>query len=191
MITAFSKMLIYTASYIILYPILILRILFEKREIEPPTLLERVWLNFQESSIIILVLVGLLVVSLIVLFFLPKFKADTRCKSTLSKNVTYELTTFLLPYFFSIITIDLDWWGWLVYLLVFLCFGAITIMADFVYLCPVFILLKYKLFVAEDGRYIYTRLSKEQYNQLCADEINGIEGKILTANLVLIKRKKI
>ena len=99
MITAFSKMLIYTASYIILYPILILRILFEKREIELPTLLERVWLNFQESSIIILVLVGLLVVSLIVLFFLPKFKADTRCKSTLSKNVTYELTTFLLPYF--------------------------------------------------------------------------------------------
>ena len=37
----------------------------------------------------------------------------------------------------------------------------------------------------------YTRLSKEQYNQLCADETNGIEGKILTANLVLIKRKKI
>ena len=72
-----------------------------------------------------------------------------------------------------------------------LCFGAITIMADIVYLCPVFILLKYKLFVDEDGRYIYTRLSKEQYNQLCADEINGIEGKILTANLVLIKRKKI
>ena len=64
-------------------------------------------------------------------------------------------------------------------------------MADIVYLCPVFILLKYKLFVDEDGRYIYTRLSKEQYNQLCADEINGIEGKILTANLVLIKRKKI
>lgn len=190
MITTFLKWLIYTASYIILYPILIVRILFNERNLASHTLFERVWLNYQESKVIVWVLASLTLISLIVLFSLPKQKANSRCKSALSKNVTYELTTFLLPYFFSIITIDLDWWGWLIYLLVFIGFGAVTIMADIVYLCPAFLILRYKLYVDANGKYVYTRLTKEQYNQLCADEKNGLEVTMLTANLVLYTRKK-
>ena len=54
MLTNFSKWMIYTASYIVLYPILIIKILFKTRE-EDVTFMEKIQLNFSESREIILV----------------------------------------------------------------------------------------------------------------------------------------
>ena len=94
MLTNFSKWMIYTASYIVLYPILIIKILFKTRE-EDVTFIEKIQLNFSESREIILVLLGFIFISTLVILILKKARPNTRCKATLKNNVTYEVASFL------------------------------------------------------------------------------------------------
>lgn len=182
MLTNFSKWMIYTSSYIILYPVLIVKILFESRQ-EKVAYMEKIKLNFLDSKEIIFTLLGLIFVSVIVIFILNKIKPNSRCKSKLKNNVTYEAASFLIPYIISIFTIDLDWYGWLINIIIYILFGLITILADIVQLCPVFLLIGFKLYKDYNGNYVYSKLSIEQYNQLCTDQIDGIEAKMLTTHL--------
>lgn len=137
MLTNFSKWMIYTASYIVLYPILIIKILFSARE-EDVAFIEKMRLNFSESREIIFVLLGFIVISALVIFILRKVSPNSRCKALLKNNVTYEVASFLLPYIISIFTIDLNWYGWLINAVIYILFGIVMMYADIVHLCPIF-----------------------------------------------------
>lgn len=189
MLTNFSKWMIYTASYIILYPVLIIKILFGKR-VENITLVKKVQLNFLESKEIVLVLCGFIIVSVVVLVALNRVVANSRCKAKLQNNVTYEIASFLVPYIISIFTIDLDWYGWLINFFIYIIFGIIMICADVLHLCPAFLLLGFKLYRDSNDNYVYSKLSKEQYNQLCIEEIDGIEAKTITSHLSISTIKR-
>lgn len=189
MLTNFSKWMIYTASYIVLYPILIIKILFRTRE-EAVAFIEKMQLNFSESKEIIFVLLGFIVISTLVIFILKKVKPNSRCKAILKNNVTYEVSSFLVPYIVSIFTIDLNWYGWLINIIIYVFFGIVMIYADVVHLCPIFLLLGFKLYKDSNDNYVYSKLSKEQYNQLCIEQMDGIEAKTLTGNLALSTIKK-
>lgn len=189
MLTNFSKWMIYTASYIVLYPILIIKILFSARK-EDVTFIEKLRLNFSESREIIFVLLGFIVISALVIFFLRNVSPNSRCKALLKNNVTYEVASFLLPYIVSIFTIDLNWYGWLINVVVYILFGIVMMYADIVHLCPIFIFLGYKLYKDSNDNYVYSKLSKEQYNLLCIEQNDGIERKTLTGHLSLSTIKK-
>ena len=189
MLTNFSKWMIYTASYIVLYPILIIKILFKTRE-EDVTFIEKIQLNFSESREIILVLFGFIFISTLVILILKKVRPNTRCKATLKNNVTYEVASFLVPYIVSVLTIDLNWYGWLINIIIYVFFGIVMMYADIVHLCPIFLLLGFKLYKDSNENYVYSKLSKEQYNQLCIEQKDGIEAKTLTGNLALSTVKK-
>ena len=62
--------------------------------------------------------------------------------------------------------------------------------ADIVHLCPIFIFLGFKLYKDSNDNYIYSKLSKEQYNLLCIEQNDGIESKTLTGHLSLSTVKK-
>lgn len=189
MLTNFSKWMIYTSSYIILYPILIVKVLFQGRK-EKITYTEKIKLNFSELKEIIFTLIGLIFISMLVIFILKRIKPNSRCKTKLKSNVTYEAASFLIPYIISIFTIDLDWYGWLINIIIYILFGLITILADIVQFCPVFLLLRFRLYKDFNDNYVYSKLSIEQYNQLCIDQIEGIEAKMLTKHLSLSMIKK-
>lgn len=189
MLTNLSKWMIYTASYIVLYPILIIKVLFKTRD-EDVTFIEKIQLNFSESREIIFVLFGFIVISTLVIYALRKVSLNSRCKALLKNNVTYEVALFLLPYIVSIFTIDLNWYGWLINVVIYILLGIVMMRSDIVYLCPIFIFLGFKLYKDSNDNYIYSKLSKEQYNQLCIDQINGIESKTLTEHLSLSTVKK-
>ena len=189
MLTNFSKWMIYTASYIVLYPLLIIKVLFKTRD-EDVTFIEKIQLNFSESREIIFVLFGFIVISTLVIFALRKVSPNSRCKALLKNNVTYDVALFLLPYIVSILTIDLNWYGWLINIIIYILFGLITILADVVQLCPAFLLIGFKLYKDFNGNYVYSKLSIEQYNQLCIEQIDGIEAKMLTTHLSMSTVKK-
>ena len=108
----------------------------------------------------------------------------------MKNNVTYEVASFLVPYIVSIFTIDLNWYGWLINIIIYVFFGIVMMYADVVHLCPIFLLLGFKLYKDSNDNYVYSKLSKEQYNQLCIEQMDGIEAKTLTGNLALSTIKK-
>lgn len=189
MITNFSKWLIYTASYLPLYPILIIRLLLEDRD-DPTDPLQKIILNFRETKVCIIVLFLMLIISVITLMVLKNLKANSRHYSRLVKNTTYEIAGFLIPYASSFLTINLDWYGWVVNALIYFVCGMIMIMSDKVHLCPAFLFLGNKLYKDEKDQYIFTKLTKEQYNQLIVEEENGLLAKLVTKNVLLIKHKR-
>lgn len=189
MLTNFSKWMIYTASYIILYPILIIKMLFGSRN-EDVSFVEKIQLNFSDFKEIIFVLLGFIMISILTIIILKKVKPNSRQKAKLKDNITYEIASFLIPYIVSVFTIDLDWYGWLINIVIYILFGVIMLYADIVRLCPVFLLLGFKLYRDSNDNYVYSKLSKEQYNQLCIDQIDGIEAKTITKNFSLSTIKK-
>ena len=64
------------------------------------------------------------------------------------------------------------------------------ICADVLHLCPAFLLLGFKLYRDSNDNYVYSKLSKEQYNQLCIEEIDGIEAKTITSHLSISTIKR-
>ena len=189
MITNFSKWMIYTASYIILYPILIVKILLNTRE-NHVAFLEKIQLNFSESKEVIWVIFIFWTLSILVLCVLRRIKPNSRCKVKLKNNVTYEVASFILPYIVSIFTIDLTLYGWLIVVIIYIIFGMLMMYADAVHLCPIFLLLGFKLYKDCNDNYVYSKLSMEQYNQLCIDQIDGIEVKMFTGHLMISTVKK-
>ena len=121
---------------------------------------------------------------------LRNFKANERLRKRLDKNRTGEMASFFIPFILSLLTIDIDWYGWLICLVIFLLSGFISIQADWIHIFPIFFYLNYKLYQADDSSYVLSRLSLEQYNQLLLDDTAGIEVKTLTPRLYITVKNK-
>ena len=186
MLTCFSKWLIYTASYLPLYIFYIGRVVLDNRDEEKVELIERILLNYNDFDKLIWMLTLLSILSVIVLVRLNIIRHNSRTYSQLKENVTIEIAGFLIPYIISALTVEIDIYGWIINFMVYIICGVIVIMADAIHLCPAFILAGYKLYKDFDEKYILTRLSKEQYNLLLLEDINGLQEKKLTANVSVV-----
>lgn len=189
MLTYFSKWLIYTASYFPLYFILIFRILFAERS-EEIERIKKIHLNYEQSKVIIWAIIGLLIISIIVMIFIKRIVPNSRNRNSLEHNVTFEVAGFLIPYFISTLTIDINLYGWIINLFVYIVCGCFVVIGDTVQLCPVFLFLRYRLYKDSEGKYVFTKLTKEQYNLMLVDDVNGLQSKSLTYNVSLVTVKK-
>ena len=188
MLSKFSKWLIYAASYSPAYIILAIRLLLSPQE-ETESLLQKISLNYTLNTPAIITLSVLFLLSVPVLQKIRKLNANERICVKIIKNCTGEMASFFIPFIFSLLTIGIDWYGWLISLLIYLFAGFIVLQADWIHLCPVFFYLRYRLYQAEDGSYVLSRLNAEQFNQLLLDSTNGIEARALIPKLYIVTQK--
>lgn len=184
MLTRFSKWALYAVSYLPVYILLIIRLLFSQQE-NAESLLQMLSLNYACYSHIIISLNILFLLSIPVLWKFRRFTANERTRSRLVKNCTSEMASFFIPFILSLLTIGIDWYGWMICVVIFLLSGYIILQADWVHICPIFFYLNYRLYQAEDNSYVLSHLSLEQYNQLLLDNADGIEVKALTPKLYI------
>ncbi len=174
-----SKWGIYIASYLPLFVILILRLLFDNAS--------SVQINWTSNKALIIVLVTLVMLSLFCIISISRIKPTERTYAKIKENRSYEMITFVLPYFISLITFNLDWYGWLIMGCFLIVMGCIIVKSDLLRMCPAFFIARYFLFIDENGKYILSRKSKEEINLFLDEHTNGIEIKPLATNLYIMK----
>lgn len=187
MLTNFSKWLIYVASYFPVYAILIIRLLFSTQP-DSEALSQRILLNLCQYFYILIALAILFLLSIPALGKIKRLQANERIYSKLEKNCTGEMASFFIPFILSVLTIGIDWYGWILFLFIFVICGFVVIQADWVRLCPAFFYLKYRLYSTNNGCFVLSRLSIEQVNQILFDDTNGLEVKALTPKLYITVR---
>lgn len=185
MLTKISKWMLYIASCLPVYVFLSIRLLFLKQDVAE-SILQQVNMNFAQQKYIIAGLSILCVISIPMLAKTRRFNPNERIAEAATKNCTGEVAAFFIPFILSFLTIGIDWYGWMINVAIFVLFGFITVQADWIHLCPVFTYAGYRLYKTENGAYILSRLTLEQYNQLLLDDINGIEVKVLTKDLYMV-----
>lgn len=189
MLTKFSKSLYYCASYFPVFLILIIRILVSPKE-DITSLLKLMEYNWSQKFILIIILLVMAILSYVVMNSIRTYQGNERAFNKLTKNITGEMASFFIPFILSILTINIDWYGWGISAFIFILCGYLVIQADWLHLCPVFFYLGYKLYKDEHGRNILSRLQKEQFNQILMDDINGLDVRALTPSLYITIRNK-
>lgn len=189
MLSKFSKWLLYAASYSPVYILLVIRLLSSKQE-SAESLLQMLLLNYASHSPVIITLTVLFLLSVPVIWKFRRLKANERIRGRLIKNCTGEMASFFIPFILSLLTIGIDWYGWLICVVIFLLSGFIVLQADWIHICPVFFYLNYRLYQTDNGSYVLSRLSMDQFNQLLLDNTNGIEVRTLTPKLFITLRNR-
>lgn len=184
-----SKWLIYAASYCPIYFLLVIRLLFSPQE-GTESSLQMISLNFALNMPVIITLSALFLLSIPVLWKLRRLKTNERIRVKIIKNCTGEMASFFIPFILSLLTIGIDWYGWLICVVIFLFSGFIVLQADWIHICPAFFYLNYRLYQAEDGSYVLSRLNMEQFNQLLLDNTSGIEVRTLTPKLYIVLKNR-
>ena len=187
MLTNFSKWLIYVASYFPIYAILIIRLLFSTQP-DSETLIQKIQLNVCQYFYILFALTILFLLSIPTLGKIKHLRANERIYSKLKKNCTGEMASFFIPFILSFLTIGIDWYGWIIFLFIFVICGFFVIQSDWVRICPAFFYLKYRLYSTNNGCFVLSRLGIEQVNQILLDDTNGLEVKALTPKLYITVR---
>lgn len=190
MLTKKAKWILYTASYCPLYFLLTLRLLFDDDIGNKVTFKQRVLYNWEQYLPVIILLLFLFFLSAFVVYKTSSINSNERIYKKLVKNATGEMATFFIPFILSFLTISMDWYGGMISMFIFFLCGYIIIQADWLHICPVFFYSGYRLYKEENGKYVLTRLKKEQFNQLLLENSNGIEVKALTPNFYVTIQNK-
>jgi len=184
MLTRFSKWMIYMSSYCILYLLLIIRI-FGFSTLGDKTLTETWFFRFESNKVLIISLLVLFVVSIIWTRAIPRWKNNTRVKYRLRKNATIDMAIFLVTFIVPMITIDIDGFGIVLTILLFIFFGVAFVLTDIIHISPVFLMLGYKLYSSETV-HILSKRSLEEINLLLDEDIEGIPGRELCKNTYIL-----
>lgn len=186
MLTPCSKWMIYSASYLPMYLILLVRVLLDG--IGDMSFEECMRQNLAKHIIVIVILVLLLIISVMTVLSIRKIKPTERIYKRVKDNRTIEMCSFIFPYVISIIAINLDWFGWVINCAIYIGLGVFIITSNKLRLCPAFLWARYKLYVDDNGIYILSRNSIESINLALDDDYNGIEAKRLTKDLLMSQK---
>ena len=171
-----SKILNFLSAYLILYPLLIIRVIF----LDKPKI--SLWCeNIKPNLILIAVLLFFFMISLIWIFSLLRWKNNTRIKGFAKENITFEMMIFFATYIIPLILIDIQWVGLIVSITIFLVFGIIFIASDKHFLNPTFLLFGYKLYRLNDFCVLY-KGSIDSLNISLTENQNGISARELVRN---------
>ena len=175
-----AKCLNYISAYIILYPLLIIRIIF---------------LNITSGSLwhdvimpnlpILLSLLILFILSVLWLLNLLKWKNNTRITGTIKENITIEMAAFLATYIVPIITIDINWVGLTISLVIFLAFGVAFIASDKHFLNSTFLMFGYRLYRLDEKCVLYNK-SMDSLKILLIENPDGINARELVPNTYIV-----
>lgn len=182
MLTKLSKWMIYISSYLLLYVFLIAKIIFSP--IENLSLYSSIKEKITGNIHIIFFLGCLFVISVLWTKYMLSWHNNTRYYKRVEKNSTMEMIGFIIPYIISMCTIEIDKYGMLLNLLLFFVLGFAFVYSDKVFLSPVFLLFKYKLY-ENDLDYILTKESMEEFNLNIEEDPDGTNIRRLCSNVYL------
>lgn len=193
--TKFSNWIIYSASYLPLSLLQIIRftviIINEKcNSPKQSTILEII--NAQGASQIIILLLSVLCIIDFILFIIitKRTNPNERIYSRIKNNSLLDMIGFLGFYVLSLLTIESDYIWIIINVIGYIIVGVVITKSEKLYLCPSYLFLGYILYETEDNHKILVRLSREKYNILLDDSSNGIEAKQLTVTSHLVQIKK-
>lgn len=193
--TKFSNWIIYSASYLPLSVLQIIRfIVIIIKEINDTTKQSTVLeiIKVQGVSQIIILLLSILCFLDFILFAIITHETSTneRIYSRIKNNSLVDMIGFLGFYVLSLLTIESDYIWIIINVIGYIIVGVVITKSEKLYLCPSYLFLGYILYETENDHKILVRLSREKYNILLDDSSNGIEAKQLTVTSHLVQIKK-
>lgn len=177
-----SKVLMYISSYFILYPLLIIKIISTEHS-EKMSIYENVVNRIKSQRILIIVLFALMIVSVIWIQYIKKIKCNTRINSGEISNKTLDILLYLIPYIFTMITLDINVWGVCVNIALFLILGIALIASNKVCWNPTLLIFRYKIY-SVNNKYLLSRDQKEQL-RLRFDEMGNIPVREICRNVYI------
>jgi len=185
MMTKFSKWMLYLSSYSMLYLLLLVKILGFKN-LTNKTLLETWSIKFKDNMYVIIILLVLFIISVVWMNYMTSWESNTRYKRRLDKNKSIEMVGFVIPYIVSMCTIDIDVYGILLNIVLFIVLGIAFVGSEKLYFSPSFLMMGYKLYIS-GSNYVFCKLSIEQFNLYLEENSNGINARELCKEIYIIK----
>lgn len=191
MMTTFARWLLYIASYKIVYLIVAFCVVFNRfhgfqnnEAFLSLPFVDKVREAIRADIAILLILFFLFVFSIVWTKYIKSWKNNTRIRLKMNSDSKIEEAAFILPYAFTIITINLDVYGWMVCILIYLCVGLLFVQSKKVQMSPVFILSRYNILTNGNVKLI-TRDSVEAFNLKLDDHPDGIQVRELTKGVYI------
>lgn len=186
MLTKLSLWVIYFASYLVVY-ILILIILVLKHMVFCQNNFIPFWEGADLCFLVILMI--FIVASIIISNRLKNIKMNTRVKLIPGNNITYDMTGYLLAQVTTVATtVFTDWWI-PINIVLFVIFGFFFVGANKVYICPLFVVpMGNKIYEAGDS-VIITRYSRQAMINAQEDNPDGLEARELTEKVFYVRMK--
>lgn len=192
MLTDFSLWLIYSASYLLDYiVILILAIL--KRYNEYVDSKEKIsflkYLSIRDY--IVFCCIGfLIIISIFCAKKINHIQMNTRQKEIIEKNVTIDTIQYIIPQGFTILTLIFSDYWLLFSACIFFLAGIIFVRSKRVLYAPIFVWpLRYSLYQANDC-VIITNYTRDSYRLALQESPEGLQARELEPGIFLMRKEK-
>lgn len=185
MLTAMSLWAIYFASYIVDY-VIILVILIWKRVVFS----QENNVNFWSSTSIVIwsALLILIISSIIIVARVRRIKMNTRINCIPEKNITYEMTTYLLAQIATVAsTVFSDWWI-LINTVLFFVFGLFFVKSKAVYTSPLFVFPLGNRVLCGGNTTVITNFTLQEMKIVQEDSLNGVQARELTPGVYYVRK---
>jgi predicted membrane channel-forming protein YqfA (hemolysin III family) len=174
-----AKILNYISAYMLLYPLLIIRIVFLRQSNE--TVADRITANIP----FLVALFLLCILSITWVTGLLKWKNNTRIKGAIVENITMEMAAFLASYIIPLIFIDVNWVLMITFIVIYIAVGIACVFADKHFPNPTFLFFRYRMYKVGDG-YILFRGSMDSLKLLTLEQPDGICARELVPNAYIV-----
>lgn len=196
MITRLSKWLLYIASYSWMYMLLIISVSASAVANSPRNnqpFGEYIQQIASSNKWTYLVLFALSIFSIIYSsFFTKTLSCNTRIHYSLDKEITVEGAFLLIPLAATTLTINLNQYGIIISVFIFVCMGFVFDMTNHTYALPIFLIKRYHTFIAKDSGEkirIMTKMSEEEYRIALDNHPDGIQAREIVKGTYLVTPK--
>ncbi len=186
MLTMLSLWAIYFASYLIDY-ILILGIIIWKRVLICQTNGTNFWKGTDLWVWGILVLC--ILISIYIVRKIKRIRMNTRIKLIPEKDITYEMTGYLLAQVATVATtLFTDWWI-IINIVVFLLFGFFYVKSKAVYTSPLFVVPLGNRILQAGDNVLITNYSLQEMRIAQEDSLDGLEARELSNHVYYVRKQ--
>ena len=186
MLTKLSLWGIYFASYLVDY-VLILAILIYKKVVFYQSNSVPFW---KVTDLLIYgILLAFIIGSIIIINRVKNIKMNSRVKVIPEKNITHEMSEYLLAQVVTATTtLFTDWWI-PINIVLFLVFGFFFVGSNKVYTSPLFVIPMGNRIYESGENVIITKYSKQAMKIAQEDNPDGLEARELTEKVYYVRNK--
>lgn len=187
MLKSFSLWLIYFASYVLDY-VLILLVLMKKHWDECKKCGAQFW---KDADLVMWgILLALIIISAIISIAVSRLKMNTRIRMKPEKNITHEMTGYLVAQVATVATTFFTD-GWIIInLALFFFFGIYFVSSKAVYTSPLFVFPLMNRIYQSGENVIITNYSLQEMRIAQDDNPDGLEARELTDGVYLVRKKE-
>ena len=152
MMTTFSCCLLYIASYGMVYVLIAFCVMHRgfiaaqsNEAFEALSYIEKAACVFSDNQIVMVILLTLIGFSIVWTRYIKLWKNNTRVQTRMKEDSKIDESAFVFPYIVTILTFNLDVYGWLICLLIYGVVGLLFVQSRKLQMSPIFILSCYHI----------------------------------------------